>query len=397
MNQRHDIFDSFRRIGFTVNLGLVVGVSIAAWIGACGTDNTPVYAPGAAPTDSGAVTPPVDSGVNVTEAGVHALRVTQTNLVADQQGTNARNVDPNLVNAWGVAFNPVGPIWVANNETGTSTLYDGNGTPQSLVVGIPAPGAPGTSGGRGRGSPTGLVFNTSMSFMGDRFIFATEQGALTGWQADPTALLRADRSSANAIYKGLAIGSTMGDRLFATNFHGGTVDVFDGSYKLMSLPGGFTDPGMAPGYGPFNVAIIDDLVYVSYAQQDSDKEDDVKGPGLGFIDVFDQNGAFQHRLISNGALNAPWAMLKAPDDYGEFAGMLLVGNFGDGLINIYDRNNGTFMGVLADGQNNPIKIEGLWGMAFGNDSPTAPHDALFFAAGPGDEAHGLFGRLDIMR
>jgi len=325
----------------------------------------------------------------------------QHNLVSDG-AVAADHVDPNLVNAWGVAFNPAGAAWVANNGTGTSTLYDGNGVALPLIVQIPAPGA--ASGG----TPTGIVFNGSSNFsVGSgsasgpaRFLFATEDGLIAGWSpsADAThALVAVDNSSHNAIYKGIAIAAGNNEALlYATDFHNDRVDVFDAAFQPVTLASGaFTDSHLPAGYAPFGIQAINGDVFVTFALQDADKKDEQHGRGLGFVDAFDANGNLLRRVAARGALNAPWGMALAPAGFGRFGNALLVGNFGDGRINAYDLVFDVPLGDLRDKSNHAIAIEGLWGIAFGNGMLNQPADTLFFAAGPGDENHGLYGRIDV--
>jgi uncharacterized protein (TIGR03118 family) len=325
----------------------------------------------------------------------------QHNLVSDGF-VAADHVDAGLVNAWGIAFNPFGPVWVADNGTGLSTLYDGAGNPVPLIVQIPGP-----AGGDPTGNPTGIVFNASTGFVvsngtasgASRFIFATEGGVIAGWapNVDSTHAIRVIDSSADgAIYKGLALSAGgAGSLLYATDFHNNRIDVFDSSFNAVTLPAGaFTDPGMSAGFAPFGIQAINGDVYVSYAKQDADHHDDVAGAGLGFVDAFDPNGHFIRRVVTRGRLNAPWGMAVAPAGFGRFANCLLVGNFGDGRINAYDLASGEFAGALAAPNGKPIKIDGLWGLAFGNGFAGQPVDTLFFTAGPGDEEHGLYGRID---
>jgi uncharacterized protein (TIGR03118 family) len=325
----------------------------------------------------------------------------QRNLVSDTPAIPAEHTDRNLVNAWGVAFNPFGVVWVNDNGTGLSTLYDGNGVPQSLVVTVPGP----TAGVQGK--PTGIVFYGGQAFTvsqggvvgPSRFIFASEDGGIAGWAPNvnlTNAIRVVDNSGSGAIYKGLAIsaGGT-GAMIYATDFHNARVDVFDSAFHPVALPGKpFHDPHIPRGYAPFGIQAINGDLYVSYAKQDADAEDDVAGAGFGFVSVFDPNGHFLRRLISRGELNAPWGMELAPEGFGEFGSRLLVGNFGDGRINAFDLATGKWVGHLEGKNRKPICIEGLWGIAFGNGLQNQPVDTLFFAAGPGDEKHGLYGRLD---
>jgi uncharacterized protein (TIGR03118 family) len=325
----------------------------------------------------------------------------QRNLVSDTSQIRAEHRDPRLVNAWGLAFNPFGLAWVADNGTGFSTLYDGDGKPQSLVVTIPG-------SGKNTGNPTGTVFYGGTAFLvtkgstsgPSRFLFVNEDGGISGWSpmVDPTHAVRVvDNSGSNAVYKGVAIsGNGRGTLLYATDFHNGKVDVFDSAFKPVSLPDRpFHDPNLPSGYAPFGIQSINGDLYVTYAKQNADRHDDVHGRGLGYIDVFDPNGRLLRRLASNGALNAPWGMALAPASFGKFSNRLLVGNFGDGLINAYDLATGQWVGRLKGPDRKPIYVPGLWGIAFGNGLSNQPIDTLFFTSGPAGESHGLYGRLDV--
>ena len=329
----------------------------------------------------------------------------QHNLVSDGF-IPADNTDPNLVNGWGIAFNPFAFVWVADNGAGVATLYDGAGKPQPLIVQIPAPAA----NTDGTGTPTGIVFNASAGFMvsksggvpgTSRFIFATEDGVIAGWapNVDATHAIRViDNSVATgAVYKGLALSAGgSGSLLYAADFHNNRIDVFDSSFKAVTLPAGaFSDATLPAGFAPFGLQAINGDIYVSYAKQNAAKHDDVAGKGLGFVNVFDPNGHLIRRVVSRGALNAPWGMTLAPAGFGKFSNRLLVGNFGDGMINAYDLATGHFVGKLKTSNRRPIRISGLWGLAFGNGFLNQPVNTLFFAAGPGDEMHGLYGRVDV--
>jgi uncharacterized protein (TIGR03118 family) len=322
-----------------------------------------------------------------------------TNLVSDGSAVPAAHTDTHLVNGWGVAFNPQGFAWVANNGTSTSTLYDGNGVPQSLVVGVPA---------TMDADPTGIVFNRTQDFKvgaGARaapafFIFVGEAGTVSGWAPSVsanTAITMYDGSAAGKVYKALAIASfSNANYLYAADFHNAKVDVFNGSFSLATLPGGFVDPQLPAGYAPFGIQAIGDRIYVAYAKQQSGSDDEQAGTGLGVLAVFDTGGNFVKQLVGpGGSLNAPWGMAMAPADFGVFSGALLVGNFGDGKINAFDASTGAMMGTLSKADNTPIVVDGLWGIAFGNNLSSQPSNTLFFAAGPADESHGLYGRIDV--
>jgi uncharacterized protein (TIGR03118 family) len=343
--------------------------------------------------------PKMDGGQDVADATTQ--RLVHTVLVIDQApdggadaGADAGpTIDPNLVNPWGLAFNPTGPLWVANNGTGTSTIYTPQGMPNALVVTIPT-----AAGGTPPSAPTGLVFNVTGAFMADKFIFSSEDGVISGWQAPATtADVRADLSTSHAIYKGLALGLRNNvARLYATDFHNGKVDVFDQNYAKITTTGGFVDATLPAGFAPFGIHAEGAAIFVTFAKQNAIAKDDVKGAGNGYVDAFDFDGVLTRRLISGGALNSPWAIVLAPADFGDLGHDMLVGNFGDGHINAYDPSSGAFLGAVLDSPGVPLSIEGLWSLTFGNDTAGAAHNQLFFTAGPGDEMHGVLGRLDFV-
>ena len=328
-----------------------------------------------------------------------------TSLVSDFSASsnpyNSANVDPHLVNAWGLAFNPNGFVWVANAGTSTSTLYDGHGMPQSLVVSIPA-------GAAGAASPTGIVYNGTSDFVvsagatsgASPFVFVGEAGTVSGWSpgVNPTsAITVVDGAATGAVYKGLALASSGGANfLYATDFHNGRVDVFDATFAKVTTAGGFVDPTLPAGYAPFGIQAIGGSIYVTFAKQDATAHDDVAGVGLGLVDVFDATGHFVKRLVDvGGPLNAPWGLALAPANFGPFSNALLVGNFGDGRINAFDVTTGASKGALSDAAGTPIAIDGLWGLAFGNGINAQPTNTLFFSGGPSDETHGVYGRIDL--
>jgi uncharacterized protein (TIGR03118 family) len=324
----------------------------------------------------------------------------RTNLISDIPGM-AAHFDPNLINPWGISAGPT-PMWVSDNNAGVTTVYDGAGNALQvgppafpagpLVVNIPKPD------GSAGGAPTGTVFNGTTDFNGDRFLFATEDGTLVGWKPTDVeqARVEKDRSTvdAGAVYKGLAIGNNGdGNHLYATNFRFGTIEVFDGNFNLVTLGGSFTDRRIPAGFAPFNIQNLGGQLYVTYAKQKPDKHDDLSGPGNGFVDVYDLNGHLLRRLIRRGALNSPWGLAIAPENFGPFSGDLLVGNFGDGRINAYSPKNGHFRGTLRSETGSPISISGLWGLRFGNGVAGASPNTLYFAAGIVEETHGLFGSI----
>jgi uncharacterized protein (TIGR03118 family) len=306
--------------------------------------------------------------------------------------------DANLTNPWGLVFNPTGPAWISDNHSGKSTLYDGDGNPLSLVVTIP--GADG-----GVGVPTGIVFSGSMTdFMvsngttsaSARFIYATEDGMVCGW-APSVDLNNAicPVKMADTIYKGIAITSS-GDgtgRLYATDFHNAKIDVYDASFTKITTSGNWMDPVLPPRFAPFGIAALDGKIYVSYAMQDANAEDDV--PGRGIVDVFDTEGNFLHRGAAQAGLNAPWGMAIAPANFGHFSNRLLVSNFGNGTITAYDVNSGQYLGLLRNADGTKFVSHGIWGIAFGNGWLNQPTNTLFFTAGPQQEKNGVYGRIDV--
>jgi uncharacterized protein (TIGR03118 family) len=321
----------------------------------------------------------------------------QTNLVSDQAGV-ALIQDPNLVNAWGISLNPAaGAFWVSDNVTGKTTLYRGdvNGsafTKVALVVTIP-------SGTSDQGAPTGQVFNGTSDFMiGSAgpavFIFASQTGEITAWNGSLGTTAQVVAPADGAVYTGLAIGSVgTANFLYAANFINRTIDVFDKDFKPAHLAGSFNDPNIPTSYAPFNIQNLGGKLYVTYAQQDQQDPDEETDHGSGFVDVFDTSGHLLQRLVRGNHLSAPWGLAIAPSDFGPFGGALLVGNFGKGTISAFDVNSGRFLGQLQDAAGKPIVIDGLWGMTFGNGVTAGDKNALYFAAGPDDETHGLFGSL----
>jgi uncharacterized protein (TIGR03118 family) len=304
------------------------------------------------------------------------------NLVSNVAGAAAR-VDPNLVNAWGLTAFDGSPWWVADNGTDVSTLYPANGTINTRIVQVPT-------------QPTGTVFwgNARATF-----VFATEVGTIRGWRP-PTnnSFVLADRSGQGAIYKGLAFAATAGgDRFYATDFHNARVDVFDGSFNLISNPGAFTDPQLPDGYAPFGIQTVGSRIFVTYAKQDAEAADELHGQGLGFVDAYDTSGNLLARVAQHGQLNAPWGLALAPADFGRFSGDLLVGNFGDGQVNAYEElPNGHFehRGELRTADGKSLTIDGLWSLQFGHGSlGNGLTNTLFFTAGPHDESDGLFGTI----
>jgi uncharacterized protein (TIGR03118 family) len=344
-----------------------------------------------------------------------------TNLTSNLKGV-APNMDPVLQNAWGVTFAPSAtPFWIADNATGCSTLYDGQGVIAStLQVKIPLPGGsvpstacnPVTSNTSPTpAAPTGVVWNPSSTFLVPNqstntpaiFIFDTEDGTISAWAGSLSpnnqAVLAVDNSGSGAVYKGLVFGTNAkGVFLFATNFFAGSVDVFgpatassNGMYAPVTTDGGFMDPNIPSGFAPFGIQNINGNLFVTYAKQDTAKHDDVPGAGNGFVDVFDTDGHLLRRFASQGVLNSPWGVARASFAFGVFSGQILIGNFGNGAINAFD-SDGRFLGTLRDVNGKPITIDGLWTLTLGGGK-NSNSDTLYFTAGPNGETNGLFGTI----
>jgi uncharacterized protein (TIGR03118 family) len=324
-----------------------------------------------------------------TVASARADTYSWTNFQSDIAGV-AQHVDPNLVNPWGMAASPNGIIWVSDNGTGVSTLYNQDGTAMSLVVEIPGAG----HHHENTAAPTGVVLNNTQSFpvtkngtsLPARFIFVSEDGVISGWNPtlDQThAIIAVDNGTNHgvnhAIYKSVTLGVANGHNfLYASNFHTGKVETYDENFHEVN-PNGFMDPNLPHGYAPFGIRNFNGEIFVTYAKQDHAKHDDVPGPGFGFVNVFDTSGNFLRRLVSNGNLNAPWGLALVDSE-------LWVGNFGDGLINVYDPMTGAFIETLMRADGTPLQFDGLWDML-----PLG--SGVYFTAGIADEAHGLFGLI----
>lgn len=328
-------------------------------------------------------------------AAAQATEFRVIKLVSDTPG-DAAHTDANLINPWGLASSPTSPFWVADNGTGVSTIYDTPGHPLPLVVTVNPPGA----------APTGLVFNGNAADFhvseggksgAAAFIFAGEEGTISGWSPGVAlghTVVAVDNSGlgAGAVYKGLAIGSSGGAQfLYASDFRNGMVEQFDSGFHLVRS---FSDPGVAPGYAPFGAEVLGNHLFVTYALQDADKHDDVSGAGHGYVDEFNLDGTLVRELVSQGGpVDSPWGLDIAPSTFGEFAGDLLVGNFGDGTISAFDLTSGAFQGKLLGTDGNPIVLGDLWALLNGNGGRGGDPGKVYFTAGVSDEAHGLFGAL----
>jgi len=328
------------------------------------------------------------TAISFTAAFARADTYSSTNFQSDIPGL-AAHVDPNLVNPWGMAASSGGTIWVSDNGTGVSTLYKQDGTARPLVVTIPT-----SARNKEGGNPTGIVFNDTPFFKvtlnGNSqpalFIFVSEDGSISGWNTalDGThAIIAVDNGtnlgSKRAIYKGATLGVANGHNfLYVTNFHTGRVETYDENFHQVN-PSGFADGTLPAGYAPFGIRNFNNEIFVTYALQDAKGEDDVAGPGNGFVNVFDTSGNFLRRLVSNGNLNAPWGLALVE-------GELWIGNFGDGTINNYDPTTGAFLETISKANGDPVQFDGLWDLL--------PLGAgVYFTAGIADEEHGLFGLI----
>ena len=326
-----------------------------------------------------------------------AAHIVQHNLVSDLPG--ADHQDSLLVNSWGITHGPATPWWVADNATGVSTLYTADG---ASVAALPEVNILGP-GDKGSGTPTGTVFNGTTDFVykGNmtKFLFATEDGTVAVWPAGDgiNAHIAIDNSTspAGAVYKGIAIGQQGAlNRIYLANFHTGVVEVYDAMFHPVSMPAvAFTDPTIPAGFAPFNVMNVDGNIFVAFAMQKPDRHDEADGPGLGYVDMFDSSGVLMMRLEHGKWMNAPWGMVHAPANFGQWSNRLLIGQFGSGQIATFNAKSGEFEGLLRGAKGKPININGLWGLGFGNDAAAGPSNTLFFAAGLNDEANGLFGTL----
>jgi uncharacterized protein (TIGR03118 family) len=322
----------------------------------------------------------------------------QTNLVSNTASV-AKTTDTQLLNPWGISFLPGQDFWVANNNGGTSTLYDAQGAKNALTVTIPG-ATKNPNGNCSPGCPTGTVANTNGGYFGGgTFIFDTEDGIIANWTGANSAVVAFDNSASGAVYKGLALlNSTF---LLAANFNSGKVDVYDRNFTPTSLSGSFTDPKLPSGFAPHGIRVVGNQIYVAYAMQDAAKHDAQPGVGLGQVDVFDTSGNFVSTFVAaGGKLNAPWGVVAAPATFGAFPNAILVGNFGDGTINAFD-TTGKFLGQLADSSNNVLVNPGLWDMVFGGGGPSGDPGTLYLTAGgsnqpnfpPGGTTTSVFASL----
>jgi uncharacterized protein (TIGR03118 family) len=370
-------------------------------VAACGGDGS----------SSGSASPAASAGSQSTSTVYSdtALVVDKAEVVA-----SSKTVDANLQNPWGIAVATGLPFWIADNNSNLATLYSGTGTVETQeVTGSAAAGIaiPASAAGV-QANPTGQVYNGSGSFLittskGQEtalFLFAGEGGTIAGWASDSgsAAVTAYDDGVANgtnhAVYKGLALGTVNGATfLYATDLHNSKVDVFDTNFaKPADMQAKFVDPTIPQGFVPFGISAVGNQLYVTYAMQDTAKHDEVPGAGLGYVDVFDFSGNFVSRFASAGALNAPWGIASAPSGFGSIGGDVVIGNFGDGKINIFKPNGtqlATSVGPLAGSNGQPFAFQGLWSLVFGNGDSDKPLTTLFYTAGFANQMDGVFGSI----
>ena len=327
-----------------------------------------------------------------------AQHYTRTDLTANRSGiSSAANIDPNLVNAWGLSRSSGSPWWISDNGTGLSTLYDATGIPQSLVVTIPGPG------GQGASAPTGTVFNYTGAFNvapGESafFLFVTEDGTISGWNPNvnqTNAIITVDNSKKGAIYKGCALAMTRsGPRLYVSNFASGQVEVYDGNFRLIKDDVAFVDSRLPQHYAPFGIQNVGGNIVITFAQRSPGSHDENHGPGLGFVDIFDVKGNLVLSLQHGKFMNAPWGITQAPADFGAFSHRFLIGNFGDGTINAFNAITGKWEGWLLNPDGSFLTIDGLWALSFAGDNAKSGLGVdLYFTSGPNDESDGVFGMI----
>ena len=343
--------------------------------------------------------------------GRRGAGLSRTNLVADSAGAAALTTDPNLGDPWGVVFSEQLPAVVTSRESDTSTSYDGSGTPQpaSLPLRVHLPsGRAGTAFGAAGvvvNSSDGFVVSTGERSAPARLLYAGTRGMIAGWSPEVevgnAVIAYAAEDAARYTALAIAVSSTPGEsRLYAADFRNAKVDVFDSAFRKQPRTAthfAFTDPSLPPGYAPFGIAVIDELIYIAYGQRLASGSDPVSGPGRGLVAVFTANGEFISRLVTTeGALDAPWSIVRSPaDGTVPFPNALLVGNTGDGRINAFDAASGALLGSLTDATGAALVIPHLHGLAFGNQYAKQPRTTLFFSAGAHDGANGWYGRIDF--
>jgi len=326
----------------------------------------------------------------------------QTNIISDGATVPALVTDPTLINPWGVSVGPA--IWIDKAGSGSVAIDTAAGA--IAVPSLPSVTIPAASSMSAHGSPSGTVYNSNSGIFNipgstsALFLFGTLDGTIAAWNVSSgTQAVTVVNNSARASYTDIALNTNAtGTFLLAANFKQGTVDVFDSTFAPHSLAGNFTDPTLPTGYSPFGIHSIGGNVYVTYAQVSATTFENL-GAGLGYVDEFDNNGTFMTRVAGQGVLNAPWGMALAPAGFGSFGGDLLIGNFGDGVINAFDPNTFALVGSLNTSAGTPIANPGLWEIFFGQNSgqttTLGDPNTLYFAAGINGEKGGLFGSVAI--
>jgi uncharacterized protein (TIGR03118 family) len=382
------------RTSVSAQLGIVCALTVAACGGGGGSGGSAV----------GQTVPPA------------AMAFADTALVSNSSAVvaTANKIDANLQNPWGIAVAPGLPFWISDNNSNLSTLYSGIGAIETqTITGSPNVGIaiPASAAGV-QANPTGQVYNGSGGFLipttngqeSALFIFDGEGGTIAAWANDSgaAAVTAYDDGVANganhAVYKGLALGTVGGATyLYATDLHNDKVDVFDANFsKPAAMQGKFVDPNLPAGFAPFGIAALNGNLYVTFAKQDAAMHDETTGAGLGYVDIFDFSGNLISQFASAGSLNAPWGIAIAPAGFGSLQGDVLIGNFGDGTINIFSPNGSAlanFEGPLMSSSGQPIAFPGLWSLVFGNGDADKPLTTLFYTAGFADQTDGVFGGI----
>jgi uncharacterized protein (TIGR03118 family) len=389
----------YRSITSRASLSTQFGIACALTVAACGGGSG-----GSAGSGVGQTVPPA------------AMAFADTALVSNSSAVvaTANKIDANLQNPWGIAVAPGLPFWISDNNSNVSTLYSGIGAIETQsITGSPNVGIaiPASAAGV-QANPTGQVYNGNGGFLiptsngqeSALFIFDGEGGTIAAWAKDSgaAAVTAYDDGVANganhAVYKGLALGAVGGATyLYATDLHNNKVDVFDTNFsKPAAMQGKFVDPNLPAGFVPFGIASLNGDLYVTFAKQDAAMHDETTGAGLGYVDIFDFSGNLISQFASAGSLNAPWGIAIAPAGFGSLQGDVLIGNFGDGTINIFSPNGSAladFEGPLMSGSGQPIAFPGLWSLVFGNGDPDKPLTTLFYTAGFADQTDGVFGGI----
>jgi uncharacterized protein (TIGR03118 family) len=394
-----------RRASASAGVGMVCALTVAACGGGGSSGSM-----SASPTDPPA-SPPASTAPASTAFTDTALVVDKAEVVA-----TATTIDANLQNPWGIATATGLPFWIADNNSNLATLYSGTGAIETKAVtgsndiGVAIP----ASAAGVQANPTGQVYNGKGGFLvptsggqeSALFMFDGEGGTIAAWAKDSgaTAVTAYDDGVANgadhAVYKGLALGTVNGATyLYATDLHNNKVDVFDTNFsKPTAMQGKFIDPNIPTGFVPFGIAALDGQLYVTFTKPDTAKHDEIPGAGFGYVDIFDFSGNLVSRFASGGALNAPWGMAIAPAGFGSLEGDVLIGNFGDGTINIFTPNGtalATSVGHLMASNGNAMAFPGLWSLVFGNGDSDKPLTTLFYTAGFADQTDGVFGGITV--